>query len=119
MINSEFFSNMKETAYLINCARGKIVDEKALIDALNNKTIAGAGLDVFDIEPTPTDNPLFQMENVIATPHSAGTSNRAVIAAQIQVGQEAARLLKGSWPMSLVNPEVRSSIDVRSLATRG
>ncbi|HJO61106.1 MAG TPA: NAD(P)-dependent oxidoreductase [SAR202 cluster bacterium] len=86
---------------------------------MKTNEFAGAGLDVFDIEPTPTDNPLFQMENVMVTPHSAGTSNRAVIAAQIQVGQEAARLLNGSWPMSLVNPEVRSSIDVRSLATRG
>jgi len=117
LVGADFFSAMKPTAYFINTCRGSTVDEEALIKALENNQFAGAGLDVFDIEPT-TDNPLFHMDNVMVTPHSAGTSNRAVVAAQVQVGQEAARLLKGSWPMSLVNPEVRSSIEIRSLATR-
>ena len=119
LVGADFFKAMKPTAYFINTCRGSTVDEDALINALKTKEFAGAGLDVFDIEPSPTDNPLFQMENVMVTPHSAGTSIRAAIAAQIQVGQEAARLLNGSWPMSLVNPEVRSSIGVRPLATRG
>ena len=66
---------MKPTAYFINTCRGSTVDEDALINALKTKEIAGAGLDVFDIEPTPTDNPLFQMENVMVTPHSSGTTN--------------------------------------------
>ena len=94
------------------------VDEEALIAALQNGEIAGAGLDVFEVEPTPSDNPLFKMENVMVTPHSAGSSSRSRVASQVQVGQEAARLLNGTWPMSLVNPEVRAKIDMRTLATR-
>ena len=117
LVGENFFNSMKETAYFINTCRGWTVDESALINALNSHKISGAGIDVFDVEPTATDNPLFKMDNVIVTPHSAGTSNRARIAAQIQVGQEAARLLNGTWPMSLVNPEVRAQIEVRPLAT--
>ena len=60
---------MKKTAYLINTSRGPIVEEKALIAALNSKSIAGAGLDVFDIEPLPTDHPFRKMDNVVLTPH--------------------------------------------------
>ena len=58
------------------------------------------------------------MDNVIVTPHSAGSSNRSGTAGQTQIGQETARLLKGSWPMALVNPEVRSKIEIRPPATR-
>jgi len=60
---------MKPTAYLINTSRGPIVDEKALIAALNERRIAGAGLDVFDIEPLPLDHPFRHMDNVVITPH--------------------------------------------------
>ena len=82
------------------------------------KEIAGAGIDVFEVEPTSSDNALFDMDNVIVTPHSAGTSDRARVASQIQVGQEAARLLNGTSPMSLVNPSVRAQIEMRPPATR-
>ena len=68
------FDRMKETAYLINVARGKIVDQPALIKALKSKQIAGAGLDVTDPEPLPPEHPLWTMENVILTPHWAGKS---------------------------------------------
>lgn len=60
---------MKRTAYLVNTSRGPIVDEKALIEALNKKQIAGAGLDVFDVEPLPLDHPYRKMDNVVITPH--------------------------------------------------
>ena len=60
---------MKNTAYLVNTSRGPIVDEKALLDALNKKQIAGAGLDVFDVEPLPLDHPFRKMDNVVITPH--------------------------------------------------
>jgi D-3-phosphoglycerate dehydrogenase len=60
---------MKRTAYLINTARGPIVDETALITALREKRIAGAGLDVFDVEPLPPDHPYRRMDNVVITPH--------------------------------------------------
>ena len=60
---------MKKTAYLVNTSRGPIVEEKALIDALSKKQIAGAGLDVFDVEPLPLDHPYRKMDNVVITPH--------------------------------------------------
>jgi len=60
---------MKPTSYLINIARGPIVDEPPLVDALTRRAIAGAGLDVFDIEPLPVDHPLTRLENVVLTPH--------------------------------------------------
>ena len=72
MIGRDELAAMKPDAFLINIARGAIVDEAALIDALRRGTIAGAALDVFDREPLPADSPLWTMENVIVTPHSSG-----------------------------------------------
>ncbi len=72
MIGAEQLKKMKPTAYLINTCRGPVVEEKALHQALRDGTIAGAGLDVFDQEPPPADNPLFGLDNVILTPHYAG-----------------------------------------------
>jgi phosphoglycerate dehydrogenase-like enzyme len=67
---------MKPSAYLVNIARGPIVDEKALIEALREGWIAGAGLDVFEQEPLPPDSPLWEMENVLISPHVAGFTPR-------------------------------------------
>jgi D-3-phosphoglycerate dehydrogenase len=106
LIGASFFKAMKPTAYFINTCRGPTVDEAALIEALQSGEIAGAGIDVFEREPTPADNPLLKLDNVIVTPHSAGTSDRSRVAAQVQIGQETARLLKGMRPMSVVNPDV-------------
>jgi D-3-phosphoglycerate dehydrogenase len=69
-VNAARLKTMKPTAYLINTARGPIVDQKALYQALTDGTIAGAGLDVFDVEPAPADEPIYKLENVIVTPHS-------------------------------------------------
>jgi phosphoglycerate dehydrogenase-like enzyme len=79
MIGERELGLMKPTAYLINTCRGPVVDETALTTALQNNTIAGAGLDVFDQEPPPADNPLFKLDNVVLTPHLAGPTyeNRA------------------------------------------
>jgi phosphoglycerate dehydrogenase-like enzyme len=74
MINAERLKQMKKTAYLINVSRGVVVDLAALTSALQNGTIAGAGLDVFEIEPLPADHPLWDMQNVILTPHTAGVA---------------------------------------------
>ena len=69
LVGAKELGLMKKTAYLVNTARGPIVDEKALIAALNSKSIAGAGLDVFDVEPLPLDHPFRKMDNVVLTPH--------------------------------------------------
>ena len=74
LIGEAEFQKMKPTAYLINPARGKIIDQSAMIRALSEKRIAGAGLDVFEQEPLPADSPLWKMPNVIITTHSAGAS---------------------------------------------
>jgi phosphoglycerate dehydrogenase-like enzyme len=70
MIGSDALKKMKGTAFLINMARGPVVDEKALYSALKDKVIAGAGCDVFDVEPLPSDNPLWDLPNIMITPHS-------------------------------------------------
>ena len=74
LINARTLALMKERAYLVNTARGRIVDESALIEALKAGRIAGAALDVFEEEPLPPESPLWEMENVIVTPHTAGAS---------------------------------------------
>ncbi|ADH60355.1 D-isomer specific 2-hydroxyacid dehydrogenase NAD-binding protein [Thermoanaerobacter mathranii subsp. mathranii str. A3] len=74
LIGENVFSRMKNTSYFINVGRGKVVDEKALINALENKVIKGAALDVFEEEPLREDSPLWDMENVIITPHMAGVT---------------------------------------------
>ncbi|MDB5914058.1 MAG: hypothetical protein JWP22_2733 [Ramlibacter sp.] len=74
MVNAERLAMMKPTATLINTARGEVVDQPALIDALRTKRILGAGLDAFDPEPLPGDSPLRDLDNVVLSPHSAGTT---------------------------------------------
>lgn len=108
MLGKSFFMAMKPTAWFINTCRGKTVDESALIKALQNGNIAGATLDVFETEPIPQNNALLTMDNVIATPHSAGWSEVSSQNAAEQVGKEVSRVLKKLKPMALVNPEVSS-----------
>ena len=116
LIGESFFKAMKPTAYFINVSRGPIVDEQALVRALEAREIAGAGLDVFEEEPTPAGNPLLRMDNVVVTPHSAGASSESYASGLSTAGQETARILQGMWPMSLVNSEVKSRIPDRKPA---
>lgn len=116
LLGADFFRAMKPTAYFVNTCRGPVVDEAALIAALQDGEIAGAGLDVFEEEPTYPENPLLKMDNVVVTPHSAGSSNISRIRSGAQVGQETSRLLRGTFPMSVVNPEVRHAIEARPAA---
>jgi D-3-phosphoglycerate dehydrogenase len=97
---------MKETAYLVNTSRGPVVDEPALIAALQSGNIAGAGVDVYEQEPLSVDNPLLNMENVICTPHVAGSSEIGWETIRRRAGEEAARVLRGERPEVVVNPEV-------------
>ena len=117
LLGESFFKAMKPTAYIVNTCRGPVIDEGALIAALQSGEIAGAGLDVFEEEPTPSDNPLLKMDNVVVSPHSAGSSNMSRVRSGVQVGQETSRLLNGTFPMSIVNPEVRHAIEGRPAAT--
>jgi D-3-phosphoglycerate dehydrogenase / 2-oxoglutarate reductase len=116
LIGRAQFAVMKPTAYLINCARGGVVDEGALIEALRQKRIAGAGLDVFEKEPVDPANPLLAMDNVSLTNHYASYSEIAWERAQTQLGEEAVRIAHGMWPMSLINPDVRNVIPPRQPA---
>jgi D-3-phosphoglycerate dehydrogenase len=116
MVGAEFFDLMKPTAYLINCSRGPVVDEKALIEALQQGKIAGAGLDVFEQEPVDPNNELLKMDNVSVTNHYASYSEVAWGRANTQLGEEAMRVALGYWPMSLINPDVRSTVEPRNWA---
>ena len=105
-INAQALAQMKPTAVIINTARGPIIDERALIDALQRGQIAGAGLDVLEAEPPQPDNPLLAMENVLVTPHVASASSRMRPETRRRAAREVALVLRGRWPMSCVNPTV-------------
>ena len=109
MLRAEHFAQMKPSAIFINTGRGPTVDEAALIAALATRQIAGAGLDVFEVEPPSRDNPLLGMPHVILSPHNASASARFDPARKRRVGQEMALVLSGRWPMSCVNPTVLPS----------
>jgi D-3-phosphoglycerate dehydrogenase len=107
MINDEALSKMKPTAYLVNCARGPIVDTDALVRALDAKKIAGCALDTTDPEPLPNPHPLRGRENVIITPHTAWYSEQAMTGLQAGAPNEVRRVLSGQWPVNVVNRAVK------------
>jgi D-3-phosphoglycerate dehydrogenase len=113
MIGKKELKTMKPSAYLINTARGAVVNETALIKALQEKRIAGAGLDVFEKEPVDPENPLLKIDNVIVMPHSASYSDEAFARLRRSVGQEAARVLSGKWPKNVVNKTCRPKFDLK------
>ncbi|MFD2133458.1 hydroxyacid dehydrogenase [Pseudogracilibacillus auburnensis] len=102
IIGVEEFAKMKESAYLINTSRGGTVDEKALVVALKKKTIAGAGIDVFEKEPPDVQDELFTLDNVIVTPHSAALSKDGSVKMAIHAALQIDQVLSGkepSWPV--------------------
>jgi D-3-phosphoglycerate dehydrogenase len=114
MIGAALIAKMKNSAYLINTSRSALVDEKALYEALKSKKIAGAALDVFDLEPPGADYPLVKLDNVTLTPHMAGGSNDAFFNCPKLLADEFAKLLSGGEPRSPVNrdalPTARSRL---------
>lgn len=107
LIGEREFGLMKPSAFFINTARGAVVDEKVLIEVLKRRSIAGAGLDVFEKEPIFQDNPLLKMDNVILTSHTASYSEESVRQSCIEGAQQMAQMLQGNWPTNLVNFEVK------------
>lgn len=103
LVDEEKLALVKKTAFIIDTARGGILNEKALIAALQEDRIAGAGIDVFDPEPPTRDNPLFQMDNVIVTPHSAGCTKEALDRMSLNSAISVDEVLTGkaiSWPVN-------------------
>lgn len=106
LIGASELAAMKPSAYLINTGRGGLVDEAALIEALHKGTIAGAGLDVFAHEPPSPQSPLFQMDNVVVTPHMASHTEEGLRRMALTVAQEVLTVLRGDRPRYVANPEV-------------
>ena len=113
MLKEKHFRLMKKNAIFINTGRGPTVQEAGLVKALEEKWIAGAGLDVFEVEPAQQDNPLLRMPHVILSPHNASASARFDVARKRRVGQELSLVLSGRWPMSCVNPTVLPAAGLR------
>ena len=104
MFNKDFFSKMKPTAYLVNTARGAVVKESDLVDALRSGAIAGAGLDVFEVEPTTPDNPLLKMDNVMLLPHIASATYESVMEASIRSLDNVIEFIEGKTVARILNP---------------
>jgi glyoxylate reductase len=115
LVNEERLRLMKKTAYLINNSRGPVVDEKALYKALKEGWIAGAGLDVFEQEPTSLDNPMLKLDNVVVAPHisSASIETRAEMAKM--VADNLVAFFEGRKPPNLINPDVMKTRPLKKL----
>ena len=94
---------LRKDAVIVNIARGKLIDEKELINCLREKKIAGAAIDVFENEPISINNPLLKMDNIVLTPHIAGTSVKALDLMHKMIFEEIMRITKGDKPLYRVN----------------
>ena len=106
LVDEKKLKTMKKTAYIINNSRGPVVDEKALYKALKEGWIAGAGLDVFEQEPTPMDNPLLTLDNIVAAPHISSASYETRSKMAEMVADNLVAFFEGKTPPNLVNSEV-------------
>jgi D-3-phosphoglycerate dehydrogenase len=109
LVDSAALEQMKSSAFLVNTARGALVDTVALTTALKRGRLAGAALDVLESEPPPDDLELRRLPNVILTPHSAFYSEESLIESQTRAAEEVARVLRGERPLSLVNADALAS----------
>jgi D-3-phosphoglycerate dehydrogenase len=106
LISRERIGRMKPGAILVNVARGAVVDESGLVEALRQGRLGGAALDVFATQPLPADHPFFSFDNVIITPHMAGITEESMMRMGVGAAQEAIRVLSNRLPVNLRNPEV-------------
>ena len=114
MIDASALAMMKPTAFLVNTARGGIVDSAALLQAVESGQIAGAAVDVVDEEPPPPDHPLYCTDRILVTAHVAWYSEQAFRDVRVKAVQEVARVLQGELPRNLLNPEVQPRYALRS-----
>jgi D-3-phosphoglycerate dehydrogenase len=123
MLDEAAFKAMKPSAYLINTARGGLVDTDALVRALKEGWIAGAGLDVLEMEHgtegLSTDDPILTLENVILTPHMGYYSEESLWNLRRMAVEEISRVLRGYWPKNLVNKAVRDRLGPDSYKEEG
>lgn len=109
LFNRTLFAKMKPGSVLLNTARGKLVVESDLLEALKSGHLRGAGLDVFEQEPPSPDNPLFALDNVVFSPHIAGSDHKSQLDMGIEAAECIIRLYQGEWPTgAVVNDELRS-----------
>jgi phosphoglycerate dehydrogenase-like enzyme len=113
MMNRKAFSKMRKSAYLINTARGALVETEALIQALDEGQIAGAATDVYQEEPLPTDHPLRSTPNLLLTPHNAFNSHEAAVRMSLGCYEPIVDILEGRSPKSICNPDVLQSPRLR------
>jgi D-3-phosphoglycerate dehydrogenase len=113
MINGRTLGLLREGAIFINTSRGGVHDERAVFEALARGKLRAAGLDVFEEEPTPVDNPLLSLDNVVVSAHVAGVTGEANRQMAMQVAGEMLRVLRGERPDVLVNPDVWPRLGVR------
>ena len=109
LVNRELLGRMRPQGVLVNVSRGAVIDTSALIDALRSKRIAGAALDVFDVQPLPPDDALFDCPNLLLTPHTAGITATSSRAMAVGSAEEMLRILRGEAPLNLVNPAYKAA----------
>lgn len=110
MIGEKELRMMKPDAFVINTARGGVIDEKALLPALKDRRIRGAAVDVFVKEPVPSENPLLGLDNILVSPHIAGGAREAGVKMATHAAEEIVRVLKGQRPKYPINPEIYEQV---------
>jgi D-3-phosphoglycerate dehydrogenase len=105
IVSAALLARMKPTAWLLNVARGPVVEETALVEALRTRRIGGAALDVYWEQPLPATHPLRGLDNVILTPHAAGLTRESVTEMSRISTEEVVRILHGDRPVNFINPE--------------
>src|SRR5690625_2081405 len=113
LVNAVLLARMKSSAFLVNVARGPVIDEAALVQALQDQTLAGAALDVFETQPLPPDSPLWTLDNVIIGNHTAGMTAESVARMGAGVAQQIVQVLQGQLPENLCNPQAKEAIRTR------
>ncbi|MDQ8729246.1 hydroxyacid dehydrogenase [Bradyrhizobium sp. LHD-71] len=109
MVNGKLIARMRPNAVLVNVSRGAVIDTPALMTALRSGAIGGAALDVFDVQPLPPDDTLFEMPNLLLTPHTAGITATSGRGMAIGAAEEMLRILRGEQPLNLVNPAYKAA----------